>query len=402
MKKFSKLIIVCLLIISLIFAGIKDTNASTNANTLSELRKELSALKQKKQNNDNAKKKTQSEINKSTESIKEAQNEILDNQSKIEQAKKDIVSLNDNIESTKEKIKNILKTQQLTENDNIYLEYVFKATSYEELVYRYAIVEQILSYNDEQIDQYNDLIQKNEQLQVDLSNREVELNQEISSLSDKIEDLGNDLASYSDITMDIQDEIDSTQELIDHYVSLGCGETQNLDECVSMRGDTSFIKPLPKGVITSYFGYRVDPITHTTKFHSGTDIGGNKEGTNVYAAANGIVGKIIRKASCGGNQVYIHHTINGVKYTSGYMHLLTINVSIGDPVTTNTVVGTVGGGAGTRSYDGCSTGAHLHFMIATGWYGSTYTSYNTYLAHLLDAKEILKLPNKGTYWYTRY
>ena len=91
-----------------------------------------------------------------------------------------------------------------------------------------------------------------------------------------------------------------------------------------------------------------------------------------------MVGKIIRKASCGGNQVYVFHTINGKQVTSMYMHLLTINVNLGDQVTSNTVVGTVGGGRNTASWENCSTGAHLHFTLANGWYGKTYIYYSTF------------------------
>ena len=107
------------------------------------------------------------------------------------------------------------------------------------------------------------------------------------------------------------------------------------------------------------------------------------------------------KKICGGRQVYIYHTINGKKYTSGYMHLLDIIVKVGDKVTSETVIGHVGGGRRTQSWESCSTGAHLHFMLANGWYGSTYTSYSTWLSNLFDAKKTLNLPNKYTYWYSR-
>ena len=379
-----------------------SANAASKANTISELRGELSNLKETKRINDNKKAKTQSEINKSNQTISNAKNEITENQNKIEKAKADIVTLNDEIIKTEESIKETIKAYQLTDGENVYLEYVFDATSYEDLVYRYAIVEQILDYNNEQIDKYNDLIKKNEDLQVELAEREIVLNEKIEEMSNQISDLGNQLEKITEHTMDIQDEIDSTQELINYYVKLGCGENQDLSECVSIKGDTNFRKPLTRGTITSYYGYRINPLTGKgTKFHSGVDIGGNKEGTNVYASANGMVGKIIRRASCGGNQVYVYHTINGVRYTSSYWHLLSINVSIGDKVDSTTVVGTVGGGKGTRSYDSCSTGAHLHYMIAKGWYGESYTTYSKFLANTLNPKDILGLPSKGTYWSSR-
>lgn len=402
MKKYIKKIICLLFIIGFVSYTFVIASAASKANTIAELRGELSALKATKKANDNKKNKTKNEISESNKNITNAKNEITTNQGKIEQAKVDIVNLNQEIVDTEESIKKTIQAYQLTDGENVYLEYVFDATSYEELVYRYAIVEQILDYNNEQIDKYNDLIKKNEQLQIDLAEREIELNNQIESLSSKIDELGNQLEEITEHTMDIQDEIDSTQELIDYYVKLGCKENQDLGECVSIKGDTSFRKPLSKGTITSYYGYRINPLTGKgTKFHSGVDIGGNKEGTNVYASANGMVGKIIRKASCGGNQVYVYHTINGVRYTTSYWHLLSINVKIGDQVNSTTVVGTVGGGKGTRSYDSCSTGAHLHYMVAKGWYGETYTTYSKFLANTLNPKDILKLPSKGTYWYSR-
>lgn len=397
MKKLI-LIFVCFLSIYTIIMP----NANTNAKTLGELKSELSALKNKKAQKENEKSRTQGEINSSNQGISNAKNEITVNQGKVEQAKKDIIDLNEKIEDTNKNIKKTMKAYQLTDGSNVYLEYVFDAKSYEDLVYRYAVVEQIIDYNNEQIDEYNSLIKQNEELQVELAEREKELNKQIEELSVKIESLGDRLEQISEDTMDVQDEINSTQELINYYTNLGCREDQDLNDCVSIKGDTNYRKPLTKGTITSYYGYRINPLTGTsTKFHSGTDIGGNPEGTNVYATANGMVGKIIRQASCGGNQVYVFHTINGRQITSMYMHLLTINVSIGDQVTSNTVVGTVGGGSGTRGWETCSTGAHLHFTLANGWYGKTYVNYSTFLANTFDPKTTLGLPDKGSYWYSR-
>lgn len=401
MKKINKIIFLVILLLFSLYTFITPS-ASTNAKTLGELKNELAALKSKKASKDNEKKLTQSEIASSNQSISNAKNEITINQGKVEQAKEDIKTLNNDITDTKESIKKTMEAYQLTDGSNVYLEYVFDAKSYEELVYRYAIVEQIIDYNNEQIDKYNDLIKQNEQLQVDLANREIELNKQITDLGNKIESLGDKLEQISEDSMDVQDEINSTQDLINYYKNIGCRDDQNLNECVSIKGDTSYRRPVTRGTITSYYGYRINPLTGSgTKFHSGIDIGGNSEGTNVYATANGMVGKIIRKASCGGNQVYVFHTINGKQVTSMYMHLLTINVNLGDQVTSNTVIGTVGGGRNTASWENCSTGAHLHFTLANGWYGKTYIYYSTFLANTYDPQKTLGLPNKGSYWYSR-
>ena len=397
---------VYILLIVLCLFSFLDVSAASKANTIKELRGELSALKQKKKNNQAQKDKTQGEINSSKNSIYNAEVEIANNQTKIQNAIVEIEQLNVEIAETEDSIKNLVSSYQIASGENAYLEYVFNAKSYADLVYRYAVVEQILDYNEEQITAWREKIEQNNQLQIDLAEREKVLENQINSLSQEIDSLGAKLEQFTEITMDINDEIKSTQELIDYYVNLGCGETQDLDTCVKIKGDTNFSKPVVRGTITSYFGYRTHPTTgQKNKFHGGIDIGGNKEGTSVYATANGMVGKIIRKASCGGNSVYIYHTINGKKYTSQYTHLLAINVKVGQQVTADTVIGTVGGGAQTKSYDKCTTGAHLHFAIANGWYGGSgsgsYSSYSTYLTKLKNPKDILGLPNKGTYWKSR-
>ena len=395
-----KKVLISILIISLLILPFTSVSAGSKARTLKELRSELQQLKNKKASTQNQKQQTKNQISSAKNNIASNQNEILDNQQKAIDATNEIAELEEEIKNGKDELSNLIETYQVSSGDNIYLEYIFEASSYEDLVYRYAIMEQILNAQNEKIENWSDKVKKDEELKIELANREVELNNQISSLNKSIDSLGDKLAELDEMTMDINDEIQSTQDLINYYVTIGCSETEDLDTCVSVKGDTGWTRPLYKGKITSNFGYRTDPITGKAySFHSGTDIGGNSEGTNVYAVANGTVGKIIYKASCGGNQVYVWHTINGKRYTTCYMHLLTINVSLGTKVTVNTVVGTVGGGKGTRGWETCSTGAHLHLGLGTGWYGQTYTSYSTWRSNLLSARDVMKLPAS---WSSRY
>ena len=399
-KKLTKYLIFTL---SLMLFIMPTVNAS-DANTLAELRKELNTLKNKKKTQDNAKKQTKNQISSAKNNIFSSQQAIETGKKQIEASKKEIETLTDEINSTKESIKKLMNSYQVMEGENIYLDYVFNADSYADLVYRYSLVKQILNYNNDQIEDWESKVKYNEDLQKDLANKEVQLNKSISNLEKQLDSLGTQLDEITEISMDIQEQIDGVADLIKYYESLGCKENENLDQCVSVRGDTRFRKPLTKGTITSYYGYRIHPIYNYKKFHSRVDIGGNKEGTNVYATGNGQVGMSIDKTYkkiCGGRQVYIYHTINGKKYTSAYLHLLSINVKVGDSVTSNTVIGKVGGGKKTKSWESCSTGAHLHFTLAEGWYGRTYSSYSTFLAKTFDPQKTLKLPNKNTYWYSR-
>ena len=393
-------IVYILIFIALILTFNAKNVSASDAKTLGELRKELQALKNKQSSNEYRKKRTQNEIKTAESNIASSKTAIEKGQEQITEAKETIERLDKEIYLSKDKMNNLMNNYQKNSGDNVYLEYLFESTSYGEFIYRYTIIKQLADYTEEQINKMQSNIKENEELQEELKKKEIELNKNILSLEKSIDSLGDQLDEIAEETMDIKDEIASTEELINYYKDLGCGENENLDDCVKVKGDSKLRKPLVKGTITSYFGYRYHPISGKYKLHTGTDIGGNKEGTNVYSSANGMVGKIIRKASCGGNQVYIYHTIGGKQITTGYMHLLSINVSIGDKVDSNTVIGTVGGGSKT-SWDSCSTGAHLHYMIADGWYGKTYTSYSTFVSKLQNAKDVLNLPNKNTYWYSR-
>jgi murein DD-endopeptidase MepM/ murein hydrolase activator NlpD len=77
--------------------------------------------------------------------------------------------------------------------------------------------------------------------------------------------------------------------------------------------------------------------------------------------------------------LYINVNVGGVKYTTYYYHLLTVNVKVGDVVTQNTVIGTVGGYSTSTThggYDSCTTGAHLHFGVAKGYYSGSINRAN--------------------------
>jgi len=407
MKKYFKKFIIFVLIVAMLvpcFTRPSSVRAASNANTLAELRKELADYKAKMNSAINNKNMTQSQINSNKNSIASAQQEIENNKQKIEEAKKRIEELDVEIADTKEKIKNLLRTHQITSGDNNYLEYIFGATSISDFIIRYNISERLASYNDNLVEQFEAKIKENEQLQVDLANREIELNKNIEKLEASIVSLGNKVASFDDEALKFEEEVKSTQDLINFYVKQGCKENEALTTCVSVKSDTGFVRPLNKGVRTSNYGYRKHPVSGVYKLHSGIDIGGNKEGTPVYSIANGMVGKIIRRSSCGGNMVYIYHTVKGVQYTSTYMHLLTINnLKVGDMVTNQTQIGTVGGGSGTKSYDSCSTGAHLHLSLAKGWYGKTYQSYSKWVSNLLDPgrSDLVNIPAMGKYFYSR-
>ena len=408
MKKILKKVIVGLLIIILLvpcFTVTRSVTAASDANTLKELRAELAKYKALRDSANYNKDKTQNEINENKNEIIAAQTQIDNNKKKIEESKKEIEKLNVEIEETEEKINDLMRAYEISQGDNNYLEYIFGATSISDFIIRLSISEQLASYNDGLIDDYEEKIETNEQLQENLKSREKELKNQIEKLENSIDKLGKNLDAFAEDALDANNEIKAVQELINTYEKMGCGENENLEQCMKLKGDTKFIRPLKQGTITSYYGYRIHPVSGVYKLHTGIDLGGAAEGSNVYSVANGSVGMIVRESSCGGNMVYIYHNVNGQKYTSVYMHLMKINVSVGQTVSNTTVIGTLGGGYLTKqiSYvkDTCSTGPHLHFGLAKGWYGNTYVSYSTYVANLVNPRDLISFPNMYTYFYTR-
>ena len=104
--------------------------------------------------------------------------------------------------------------------------------------------------------------------------------------------------------------------------------------------------------INSPFGWRIHPITGTSKFHSGVDINASY-GSSVLAADSGTV--ILAGWNGGyGNCIVISHG-NGI--TTLYGHLSSIIVSSGQSVSQGQTIGYVGS-------TGNSTGPHLHWEVA--------------------------------------
>ena len=131
-----------------------------------------------------------------------------------------------------------------------------------------------------------------------------------------------------------------------------------------------FVKPLNEGyVVTSEYGYRVDPFDGSTKFHSGIDLAGVHHG-NIYAVANGEV-TFAGVQSGYGNCVEIKHIVNGVTVYSFYAHMSQIDVTVGSIVVQGSVIGLEGGDI-TDPNPGTSTGHHLHFELRSAS-GSGYS-----------------------------
>ena len=114
--------------------------------------------------------------------------------------------------------------------------------------------------------------------------------------------------------------------------------------------------PLPvAGTITSPQGYRTDPITGETSYHSGTDIA-VPEGTPILAAADGTVTVANALDRWGGSYGYYVKLDHGGGLTTLYAHCSSICATAGQQVKAGEVIAYVG-------HTGRATGPHLHFEV---------------------------------------
>ena len=113
----------------------------------------------------------------------------------------------------------------------------------------------------------------------------------------------------------------------------------------------AFVYPLMGTEVSSAYGDRLHPITHTYKHHDGIDLAA-PNGSPIRAIADGVV--IFSDTYAGYGQLVVVEHANGL--TSHYGHLSAYLVHPGQHVKAGEVIARVGS-------TGISTGPHLHFEI---------------------------------------
>jgi murein DD-endopeptidase MepM/ murein hydrolase activator NlpD len=166
--------------------------------------------------------------------------------------------------------------------------------------------------------------------------------------------------------LETEKDADGHQELL--YVALKLGNTtRELYRFRTDDGTVDFFDPDGEtgkrfltrrpvqggGRLASRFGYRIHPIFHTKKLHTGVDLA-SRTGTPIYASGDGIVEKA-GWSSGYGKFVGLKH-VNGFETGYGHMSRIADGMKPGVRVRQGQIIGYVGS-------TGNSTGPHLHFEI---------------------------------------
>lgn len=158
----------------------------------------------------------------------------------------------------------------------------------------------------------------------------------------------NEMLSLAQETQDDFMEIQQLIASMERHIPRTLDQAQETQE---KREGTPSLWPTTSKRLTSNFGYRSDPFTGRSAYHAGIDIAG-KIGDPVYAAGAGEVATAERSGARG-LYIIVKHP-NGLE--TWYMHLDSLDVSVGDHVNQGETIGKLGS-------SGRSTGPHLHFQV---------------------------------------
>jgi murein DD-endopeptidase MepM/ murein hydrolase activator NlpD len=178
----------------------------------------------------------------------------------------------------------------------------------------------------------------------------------VSDLSSDIE-LEEDPNEIYYYISDQEQELDDIDALLDDLLSKApelsgilSRDKQDMEDHIYLMEHTPDMRPT-YGMMTSLFGERRGGYRH-----KGLDIA-NDVGTNIHTTASGVV---IYAGWHGryGRKIIIYHGpgLKDATYSTVYAHLSKIYVKVGEEVTKDDVIGTMGN-------TGHSTGPHLHYEV---------------------------------------
>lgn len=377
--------------------------AYANGKTLADYKRELAELEAKANRNKRLSQQAQNDINAKRQAIVNANNTIENNEKKVEESKEKVTESEEQIKVKTEELKTTIAIYQYagSSSESVYIDYIFDSESISDMIEREAVIEQIVNYTDQQLKSLEKLIEENKQLQVQLAEDNVNLEHSIEANEKEVDKLEAYVATLASIGMDYDEELKALKNQVVLYEKAGCKDGDSIDECYYNKGSysSSFSRPLNSGKVTQAWGHNG---------HAGMDLGGNVPGTPVYAPANGTVAHTAYHQSCGGNIVYIHHQVAGKAYTSEFGHLRSYAVSPGQKVVKGQIIGYVGGDSSTWYYDKCTSGTHLHYSIAYGYYlgagANGYKSWSTFKSNTRATSDSSITGIKNVYgfkWTTR-
>jgi murein DD-endopeptidase MepM/ murein hydrolase activator NlpD len=156
----------------------------------------------------------------------------------------------------------------------------------------------------------------------------------VSSITSTLNNLNSRIAAQKKSYEEVEELVKNKEQLLSHTPAIQPVSNKDLNR------------------VASGYGYRIDPVYKTTKFHAGLDFSA-PQGTPIYATADGTVTTAGSTGNGYGNHVIINH---GYGYETLYGHMVRVKSRNGQVVKRGEVIGWVGS-------TGKSTGPHCHYEV---------------------------------------
>ena len=246
-----------------------------------------------------------------------------------------------------------------------YWSILFSSSDFSELLDNYMMIEEIIKYDNQVIDDLVALQEKTaadkaelEQAQTEQEKakaQQVAARNEVKAQEAEVDKIIDQIKDQEDELKAMEAELTKAANALDAQIK--AKEREYAAQIVNVPSESGFLWPLAANLntLSSLYGGRKDPINGRSSNHTGIDIPAAR-GTPIYAAKSGVVTTSVYGSGSYwsyGNFVLISHK-DGT--STLYAHMSSRNVKEGQTVRQGDVVGYVG-------TTGRSTGNHLHFEV---------------------------------------
>ena len=249
-----------------------------------------------------------------------------------------------------------------------YWSILFASNDFSELLDNYMMIEEIIQYDNQVIDDLTALQEKVTKDRTALESAQAEQEEakalqvaaqdELKAQEAEVDKLIAQINAQEDLLEEMEEELNKAAKALDNQIK--AKEREYAAQIAKVPSESGFLWPLPGSynTISSLAGGRIHPVTGKPSNHAGIDIPA-PSGTNIYAAKSGVV--IHAAKGTGSSWSYGNYVI--VSHSDGtstlYGHMSRIGCKQGQTVRQGDVIGYVG-------TTGRSTGNHLHFEIRVG------------------------------------
>ena len=364
------------------------TPLSVNAGerlTIRILQEQLAAEQAKYDANQAALNLTQSEINAKNNNIQNLQSEMATISAEVEKLMAEIEKYKVNIKDKVIESRALIDQLQTNQGNNtLYYDYIFNAKSVSDMVYRTAVIKEIMEYNDKTVSTLNGMIADNEKREQEIADRKVEINNLQAQLQNELVSLGEERSSLTTGAIGIREQLEQISKTIKSYQKMGCKTDDVIGvDCAVAASSGVWRRPTTVGYVTqnAYFN------SYSSQ-HRALDISSpNQKNEKIYPVMDGTITGIYYENSngTGAKIVQMKHYIASERtyYTSLYVHLDRWSPDIyeGKYVSSNEYLGYMGN-------TGYSFGVHLHIeLFPCVLYGDqtclTWSRYTDYAYSLL-------------------